>query len=191
MNVRAGPGTSFRIIGQANIGDKFDITGTNFSRDWWQIYYNGQTGWVYAGLVSTQDAHRVSLAQNIPPTPGPSPTARPVARATNTPVPASKPSDLHIDLLSLLEYNRQFLLEEVYIEAEVIQVIGPQVEYTLIIYDGSGYGYLNLDNTPVQIFPGDVVKGIVEVSGTHTYENTLGYNVTVPLLYGIDLDLFR
>lgn len=192
MNVRAGPGTSFRIIGQANGGDEFEITGTDFSRDWWQIDYNGQTGWVYASLVTAQNAHMVGIAQNIPPTPGPSPTARPVVvRATNTPVPAAQPSDLHIDLLSLLEYNRQFIGEEVYIEAEVIQVVGPQAEYTLIIYDGSGYGYLNLDNTPVQIFAGDIVKGIVEVSGTHTYKNVLGTQATVPLLYGIDLDLFR
>lgn len=191
MNVRSGPSTSFSIIGQADQGDKFEITGTNFSRDWWQIDYNGRTGWVYADLVSAQSEYLVQLAQNIPTTPGPSPTARPVVRATSTQVPAAQPSDLHIDLLSLLEYNRQFVGEEVYIEAEVIQVIGPQVEYTLIIYDGSGYGYLNLDNTPVQIFAGDVVKGIVEVSGTHTYKNVLGTQATVPLLYGIDLDLYR
>lgn len=194
MNVRGGPGTNYNIIGQANVGDQFRITGKNPGLgDWWQIDYNGQTGWVYADLVSAQNADYVQVALVIPAPPPAAAIAKPVARSkpTKTPQPVSKPSDLHIDLLSLLEYNRQFVGEEVYIEAEVIQVIGPQVEYTLIIYDGQGYGYLNLDNTPVPIYPGDVVVGIVEVSGTHTYENTLGYDVTVPLLYGIDLDLFR
>lgn len=186
MSVREGPQLNYKPIGQANGGDRFAVTGVNEWGNWWQIDFKGQEGWVYANSVSAQNTDSVPVVEVAAPTRRPVPTVRP--RATSTP---SIASDLHIDLLSLLEYNRQFVGEEVYIEAEVIQVIGPQAEYTLIIYDGAGYGYLNLDGSRVAIFAGDTIKGIVEVSGTHTYDNLLGGKATVPLLYAIDLDLYR
>jgi hypothetical protein len=77
MNVRAGPGTNYPIIGAANQGQTFAVKGKNSAGDWWQIDYNGQDGWVFNELVSGQNTQAVAIAVNIP-TPPP---------ATNTPIP--------------------------------------------------------------------------------------------------------
>lgn len=83
INVRGGPGTNYNIIGGAQPGQRFPVTGKNQAGDWWQINYNGQAGWVFGQLVTTQNVEQVALAQNIPP----APTAAPPPPATNTPVP--------------------------------------------------------------------------------------------------------
>src|SRR5690606_30014990 len=41
MNVRSGPGTNYGIIGAANQGQRYPVTGKNPAGDWWQINYNG------------------------------------------------------------------------------------------------------------------------------------------------------
>ncbi len=82
INVRSGPGTSYSIIGGANQGTQFAITGKNPSGDWWQIDYNGQAGWLFGQLVTTENTGDVPIAENIPQQP------RVVQQPTNTPVPA-------------------------------------------------------------------------------------------------------
>ncbi len=94
MNVRGGPGTSYAIIGAGNTGQQFTVTGKNPQGDWWQINYNGQTGWVYGPLVTAQNTGSVAIAANIPQLP-PTATPRPAQptpvpqQPTNTPVPAA------------------------------------------------------------------------------------------------------
>lgn len=83
INVRGGPGTNYNVIGGAQPGQRFPVTGKNQAGDWWQINYNGQAGWVFGQLVTTQNVEQVAIAQNIPP----APTAPPPPPATNTPVP--------------------------------------------------------------------------------------------------------
>jgi outer membrane biosynthesis protein TonB len=83
MNVRGGPGTNYNIIGAATAGQQFVVTGKNPQGDWWQIDFNGQTGWLYGPLVTPQNTGSVQVAANIP---APPPTATP-APATATPVP--------------------------------------------------------------------------------------------------------
>lgn len=83
MNVRGGPGTNYFIIGTATAGQQFPLTGKNPAGDWWQINYNGQSGWVFGGLVTAANAGGVQVALNIP---APPPTATPVP-PTPTPVP--------------------------------------------------------------------------------------------------------
>ncbi|MCY3902277.1 MAG: trypsin-like peptidase domain-containing protein [Caldilineaceae bacterium] len=62
INVRAGPGTSYPIIGTAAPGDAFPITGKNPAPgDWWQISYEGRTAWVYGPLVAATNAHDVEV----------------------------------------------------------------------------------------------------------------------------------
>jgi hypothetical protein len=41
VNVRSGPSTAYRVIGQAQPGQKYPITGKNAKGDWWQINFNG------------------------------------------------------------------------------------------------------------------------------------------------------
>lgn len=80
INVRQGPGTNYNIIGAANQGERFPLTGKNPAGDWWQIDYRGQAGWVFGQLVTPQNTGSVQVAQNIPAAPPPPPP-------TNTPVP--------------------------------------------------------------------------------------------------------
>jgi uncharacterized protein YgiM (DUF1202 family) len=61
MNVRSGPGTHFAVVGSADQGASFEITGVNPVGDWYRINYGGGTGWVFASLVSV-----VGPVENIP-----------------------------------------------------------------------------------------------------------------------------
>ena len=86
MNIRGGPGTNYNVIGSANVGQRFPVTGKNPAGDWWQINFNGQTGWVFAQLVTGENTDGVQVAANIPAPP--QPTNTPVPAPTNTPAPA-------------------------------------------------------------------------------------------------------
>ncbi|MFN8446909.1 MAG: SH3 domain-containing protein [Caldilineaceae bacterium] len=89
INVRGGPGTNYAIIGAATAGQSFPVTGKNQAGDWWQINFNGQTGWVFGQLVTAQNTQAVAIAQNIPAPPPPTNTPVPPP-PTNTPVPVAQ-----------------------------------------------------------------------------------------------------
>lgn len=100
MNVRAGPGTNYPILGQTAAGDQYPISGKNPDGGWWQIIYGGQYAWVYSPLVTAINPELVQVASIIPtPPPTPIPTSTPIPVATPippTPVPppvAQPPSD--------------------------------------------------------------------------------------------------
>lgn len=80
MNVRSGPGINYAVVGGANQGDTYRITGKDPASTWWEVDYNGQVGWLFGELVVTNNTGAVAVAANIPPTPIPPPP-------TNTPVP--------------------------------------------------------------------------------------------------------
>lgn len=88
INVRGGPGTNYNVIGAANAGQRYRITGRNGDSTWWQIDFNGQAGWVFSDLVSAQNAQTVTIAANIPAPPPP--TATPIPQPTPVP-PAPQP----------------------------------------------------------------------------------------------------
>jgi hypothetical protein len=93
MNIRQGPGTNYNILGSANQGERFPITGKNQAGDWWQISYKGQPGWVFGQLVTPQNAGAVQIAQNIPaPPPPPPPTNTPPPQPTQPPAPTAAPA---------------------------------------------------------------------------------------------------
>jgi len=96
VNVRGGPGTNYNIVGAADAGQHFPITGKNNDGTWWQIDYNGQKGWVFGELVTAQNVQQVAIAQDIlapPPTPIPQPTPVPQAQPQPTQPPAQQPQD--------------------------------------------------------------------------------------------------
>ncbi len=67
INVRAGPGTAYAILGQLAAGSAYPISGTNATRDWLQFSYGWQDGWVSAGIVQIQgDVSTLTLLKNIP-----------------------------------------------------------------------------------------------------------------------------
>lgn len=92
MNVRAGPGTNYAIIGLTAGGEKFLITGKNPAGDWLQIEMEeNEIGWVYKQLVELTNAGDVKVIASIP-TP------------TSTPVPAPA-SDVVAATLLQLDYE--------------------------------------------------------------------------------------
>lgn len=50
LRIRSGPGTSYDVIGCANMGDQLNITGVWTSNDWAQLANNG---WVYGPQIYT------------------------------------------------------------------------------------------------------------------------------------------
>lgn len=64
-NLRAGPGTTFAVVGSAQPGDKLKVVGANADGDWYQL----DTGtWIAAFLVELPGA---ATAPTWTPTPGP------------------------------------------------------------------------------------------------------------------------
>lgn len=88
MNVRTGPDITYGLLGAANAGAVYPVTGANPQYTWWQISYLGQSGWVYADLVEAVAVEDVLIVGDIPPSPTPAPTNTPVPPTpTITPVP--------------------------------------------------------------------------------------------------------
>ena len=53
-NVRSGPGINYSVIGQVNTGASFliyDYEMGSTGKDWYQIYFNNQFGWISSGIV--------------------------------------------------------------------------------------------------------------------------------------------
>lgn len=101
LNVRAGPGTTYDLVGALQKDETALITGKNPEGSWWQVTLaSGQQGWVFGELVTTVgDTAAVAIAANIPPAPL-IPVATPVAVAqapsesqpTEAPTPAPDPN---------------------------------------------------------------------------------------------------
>ncbi|RME50454.1 MAG: SH3 domain-containing protein [Caldilineae bacterium] len=91
MNVRAGPGTNYPIVGSLESGAQARITGKNPQGDWWEVEMtNGAPGWVYGPLVETSGAtDGVAVAAAIPTPPPATPT--PIPAPTDTPAPTQPP----------------------------------------------------------------------------------------------------
>ncbi len=80
INLRAGPGTTYAVIGQLAPGDEAVVIGRNQATDWWQIDLEPALevetpAWVYAGLVGlTGSTGEIPLVE-APPPPTPLPAA--------------------------------------------------------------------------------------------------------------------
>ncbi len=71
MNIRSGAGTDYDVIGTAEAGQEFVITGKSGSEDWWRIDFEGQIGWLYAPFVVASNAEAVPVANATPVPSGP------------------------------------------------------------------------------------------------------------------------
>lgn len=81
MNVRAGPGTFYDVIGQLFPGDVRTALGISPGREWIQISFDNGIGWVYASYVS--------ISGGEPPIVEPPPTPTPLTTATIDPTLAA------------------------------------------------------------------------------------------------------
>jgi uncharacterized protein YraI len=88
LNLRAGPGTNYEIIGFLDAGEMLDIQGRNSSYDWIQVVNDASNilGWVSAApnLVQIRGAEEDIPVISLPasPTPSPIPSVSPTASAT-------------------------------------------------------------------------------------------------------------
>jgi uncharacterized protein YraI len=75
VNVRAGPGTNFDIVGKVNNGDTLSATGTIDGGDWVQFQYAGGSdgvAWIYAPFTNYDRASStLPLVEDLPLTPTP------------------------------------------------------------------------------------------------------------------------
>lgn len=80
VNVRAGPGTSYAIIGTGRAGDTFAVQARDAAGEWWQVCcFNNAPGWLFGALVNVSGGEAVAVAQDIPEPPVSAPAAVPVA----------------------------------------------------------------------------------------------------------------
>ena len=61
MNVRSGPGTAYDRIGGAAEGETFAITGKSQDGQWWQIDFDGRSGWIFAPYVLAANVENVPV----------------------------------------------------------------------------------------------------------------------------------
>ena len=79
LTVRRGPAKIYAVMGELETGQQHPVTGRNFDGSWWQIEYEGQSGWVFGEDLAISDVENVPVAAGVP-TPTPTPTATPVPR---------------------------------------------------------------------------------------------------------------
>ncbi len=93
VNLRAGPGTVYDIVGSIQQGDSLVLLARTQGDDWWQVEYKGQEAWVFASLVkANREPGDVAVARGIPPTPTPRPTLTPTPMpTTSSPQPGLYP----------------------------------------------------------------------------------------------------
>lgn len=89
LNVRAGPGTTYPVLGVLTLGQKAEIIGRNDTATWWQIKFPGAPagfGWVSAEFAQASNIGNVPIVNAPPPPvqPTPAPTATPQPGLTIT-----------------------------------------------------------------------------------------------------------
>lgn len=80
INVRAGPGTDYPIVGILIAGQRVPALGRSVGGDWIEIVYpgiEGGTAWVYSPLVTVEGSLRV-----VEPPPTPTPKTTPTVNPT-------------------------------------------------------------------------------------------------------------
>ena len=82
LKIRRGPANIYAVMGTAEAGQQLPISGRNFDGSWWQIEYQGQSGWVSGHDLAISDAESVPVAAGVP-TPTPTPTATPAPALTS------------------------------------------------------------------------------------------------------------
>jgi uncharacterized protein YraI len=91
LNVRAGPGTEYEIVGQIGQGGRAPISGKNAdaAADWWQVQTESGAGWVFGELVRAagplEQVPTVAFAAPV------SEATAPEQAVTEQPVPAVAP----------------------------------------------------------------------------------------------------
>ncbi|MBX7213738.1 MAG: SH3 domain-containing protein [Thermoflexales bacterium] len=98
VNVREGPNTAYRTLGQLKKDDKAVVKGRNEAGTWFQIAFNNGVGWVFGELVQANDAANKTAVAAAPPLPTlPPATPTPIPTATTPPVSGVTTGNLSVD----------------------------------------------------------------------------------------------
>lgn len=91
VNVRAGPGAGFPLLGKLPRGTSKEILGKSEDSKWWQIDYEGKAGWIAADFTDvrggTSGVQVIAVAK--PPTPTELPTGVVITRLQPTTTPTA------------------------------------------------------------------------------------------------------
>jgi len=175
-NLRAGPGTTYAIIGKVGKGDAMRIIGKNPASNWVQIILSpqsgGKKGWLWVNLlILNKPLSKVSVAANIPPSPTP--------RATPTPRMCS-PNSAFIKFSNQLDVTLTLRLAGPYPATIILR---PRSSRNICLVPGSysvtasARGFINYHATyqyhtgPCQcnIFGTFVIPGSCNCSQNHAY----------------------
>lgn len=86
LNVRAGPGQDYAVLGLAPAGTELIIVGKNPDATWWQVVYpvgSDERGWVFANFTRADNTDNVPVVVT-PGSPGAAPTDTPPPSPTYT-----------------------------------------------------------------------------------------------------------
>lgn len=91
VNVRAGPGAGFAMIGRLERGVSKEILGKSEDSKWWQIDFDGKLGWIPADFTDVRGGTSgvAVIAVAKPPTLTPLPTGAVVSRLQPTGTPTA------------------------------------------------------------------------------------------------------
>lgn len=106
MNVRSGPGTAYDRIGGAAEGETYDVTGKSQDGQWWQIDFDGRSGWIFAPYVLAANVENVPIVDA--PQAGATETGDPATETPATPAGplATAAGDLNVRAGPGTEYDR-------------------------------------------------------------------------------------
>lgn len=93
INVRRGPGTDYAIFGNSSAGRQYPVIGRDAGGAWWAIDFNGQTGWVFAELVTASGVEAVPVVEG-PALPASAAAAPPVAIEQTEMIPVDPACDI-------------------------------------------------------------------------------------------------
>ncbi|MCS7057200.1 MAG: SH3 domain-containing protein [Thermoflexales bacterium] len=96
VNLRAGPGTNYALLGRLNRGQTARVTGKSSDGQWWQINVEGKTVWVFGQFVQANNAAQTVGIAQAPPVPTLVPLmaateSSPVAVAAVAPTASTEP----------------------------------------------------------------------------------------------------
>ena len=63
LNVRAGAGTSFSVLGTLKYGDEVEVL--KFNENWGKIDFNGKEGWISASYLRSSDMNVFTIYYNV------------------------------------------------------------------------------------------------------------------------------
>jgi len=105
-NIREGPNTAYRALGQLSKDDKAPVRGRSDDGKWYQITFKTGVGWIFGELVQANDAANKTAVAAAPPLPTapppPPPTATsPPAPPTAVPVVGRTAGNLTVDRVAV------------------------------------------------------------------------------------------